>query len=156
MKINWKRLIICILIPLTVGFLSYLVTRGGMESFSEIKQPPLSPPMWLFPVVWSILFTLMGIASYLILQSGTEKNVITSALWLYGIQLLLNFLWTIIFFNFRLFTFSFIWLLIMLAFIIATCVSFFSIRKPAGWLLVPYVAWTAFAGYLNFMISVLN
>ena len=156
MKINWKQLIICILIPLTVGFLSYLVTRGGMESFSEIKQPPLSPPMWLFPVVWSILFTLMGIASYLILQSGTEKNVITSALWLYGIQLLLNFLWTIIFFNFRLFTFSFIWLLIMLAFIIATCVSFFSIRKPAGWLLVPYVAWTAFAGYLNFMISVLN
>lgn len=155
-SINWKRLSICIAIPLAVGFLSYLVTRRGMESFSELNMPPLSPPMWLFPVVWSILFILMGIASYIVTVHGTDDREVKSALWIYGIQLLLNFLWTVIFFNFRMLTFAFIWLLILFAFIIANTVSFGRIRRSAGYLLVPYLIWTAFAGYLNFMLSVLN
>ncbi|MBQ9949557.1 MAG: tryptophan-rich sensory protein [Clostridia bacterium] len=156
MKINWKLLIICIAIPLAVGGISALVTHEAMESFSSLNQPPLSPPPSLFPVVWSILFTLMGIASYLVCTSGAQREEIRGALWLYGIQLLINFLWTIIFFNFAMYTFAFLWILMLLAFVIANTVSFYKIRKSAGLLLLPYVAWIIFAGYLNFMISVLN
>ena len=155
-KINWKKLIICIAIPLAVGGLSALLSRSGMKTFSELNQPMLSPPMWLFPVVWTILFTLMGISSYIVAEADVDIAKKKAAFWIYGIQLLLNFLWTIIFFNFRLFTFAFIWLLLLLVFIIANTVSFYRIKKAAGYLLIPYIVWTAFAGYLNFMISVMN
>ena len=101
MKIQWKKLIGCLAIPLGVGVVSALLTRNSMEQFSSLRQPPLSPPGWLFPVVWTVLFILMGIASYLVIVSGHPARSKT-ALTVYGVQLAFNFLWSILFFNWQL------------------------------------------------------
>lgn len=153
MKIQWKKLIICILIPLAVGGLVGFLTRGGMDTFESINKPALSPPGWLFPVVWTILYLLMGVASYLVLTSEKPNR---PALTVYGIQLVFNFLWPIFFFNLGAYLFSFVWLAILWALIIATMLQFFKISKPAGYLLLPYLLWVTFAGYLNFSIYLLN
>ena len=155
LKIQWKKLIICILIPLAVGGLSAWLTRNSMESFDNLTKPPLSPPGWLFPVVWSILFVLMGIASYLVLVSDKPARSKT-ALTVYGIQLAFNFFWSIIFFNFEMYLFAFVWLMILWLLIILTTVLFWRIDKRAGYLMLPYLVWVTFAAYLNFGIYLLN
>ena len=96
MNIQWKNLITCLAIPLAVGSLSSLLTRSSMETFEAISKPALAPPGFLFPVVWTILYILMGIASYLVLTSGRPND---TALTVYGIQLAFNFFWPIIFFQ---------------------------------------------------------
>ena len=156
MKSTTKKLIICLIIPLAVGGLSALLTMGSMEQFEKLNQPPLSPPSWLFPVVWTILFVLMGIASYLVLTSGDNASAVKSTLTFYGIQLVFNFFWTIIFFNLRLYLVAFVWLIILWVLILTTLIGFFRISKPAGWLMLPYLIWVAFAGYLNIAIFFLN
>ncbi len=110
MKIQWKKLIICIAIPLVVGGLSSLLTMNAMEHFATVEQPPFAPPGWLFPIAWSILYVLMGIASYLVLVSDKPARAET-ALTVYGIQLGFNFFWSILFFNFEIYLFSFFWLI---------------------------------------------
>lgn len=95
-----KQFLICIAVPLLVGGLSALITRKGMDIFETINKPPLSPPGWIFPVVWTVLFILMGIASYLVLVSGKPRGEINRTLTVYGIQLIFNFFWSIFFFNF--------------------------------------------------------
>ena len=154
MKIQWKKLIISIAIPLLIGGLSALITMGSMEDFDSLNKPPLSPPGWLFPVVWTILFTLMGIASYLVYTSGNPVS--KTALTVYGVQLLFNFFWSIIFFNLEMYLFAFIWLVILWFLILVTTVFFYRIRKPAGYLMIPYLIWVTFAGYLNLGIYILN
>lgn len=152
MKINWKNLITAIAIPLAVGGLSAWLTKSGMKAFETVNQPPLSPPMWLFPVVWTILFVLMGIASYLVVgKEGAAK-----ALTLYAIQLIFNFFWSIWFFNLGCYLFAFLWLLCLWGLILATMVLFYRISKPAGYLLLPYLLWVTFAGYLNFGVYLCN
>ena len=153
MKIQWKRLILCIAIPLAVGGISALLTSSGMETFQALNKPPLSPPGWLFPVVWTLLYILMGIASYLVLTSGKPSR---SALTFYGLQLLFNFFWSIIFFNLERYLFAFVWLIALLILIFITTVLFYKISKPAGYLMIPYLLWVAFAGYLNLFIYLLN
>lgn len=151
-----KQFLICLAIPLLVGGLSALITRTGMDIFETINKPSLSPPGWLFPVVWTILFILMGIASYLVLVSEKPQGEINRALTVYGIQLIFNFFWSIFFFNFSLYLFSFIWLVLLWLLILATAVLFYRISKPAGYLMIPYLLWVTFAGYLNFQIYLLN
>lgn len=151
-----KQFLICIAVPLLVGGLSALITRKGMDIFETINKPPLSPPGWLFPVVWTILFILMGIASYLVLVSVKPQGEINRALTVYGIQLIFNFFWSIFFFNFSLYLFSFIWLVLLWLLILAAIVLFYRISKPAGYLMIPYLLWVTFAGYLNFQIYLLN
>ncbi len=153
--IRWKKLLVCVLIPLLVGGLSALITMGSMDNFSALNKPPLSPPGWLFPVVWTILFVLMGIASYIVLERGSFAETRT-ALFFYGVQLFFNFFWSIFFFNFELYYFSFLWLLALWVLIIITAVLFFRISKPAGYLMIPYILWVTFAGYLNLGIAILN
>ncbi len=156
MKINYKTLIISIAIPLAVGGLSALLTMGSMEHFSKLEQPPLSPPGWLFPVVWTILFTLMGIASYLVVMSNATLEDKAKALKYYGLQLVFNFFWSILFFNFDLYYFSFVWILVLLALILVTMTLFYRIDKRTLFLLLPYALWVAFASYLNIGIAILN
>lgn len=156
MKINWKLLSICIAIPLAVGIAAALITGGGMEVFESVNQPPLSPPAWLFPVVWTILYTLMGISSYLILTSGADREEVQNALSVYAYQLAVNFLWPTFFFNFRWFFFSFLWLLLLIFLVISMIREFYKISKPAAYLNIPYLLWLLFAGYLNFTIWWLN
>ncbi len=153
MKIYWKKLLFCIAVPLAVGGLSAFLTRDSMETFKELNQPSLSPPPWLFPVVWTILYILMGVASYIILVSKKENR---SALTVYAIQLAFNFIWPLIFFNMRNYLFAFIWLVALWALIAATIYFFRKISKPAAYLLLPYIIWVTFAGYLNYSIYILN
>ena len=155
MKLQWKKLIICILIPIAVGGLAALITKNNFSIFDIVNKPPLSPPKWVFPVAWTVLYILMGIASYLVCISG-QKFRIRSSLSIYGLQLAVNFFWSIIFFNMRQYLFSFIWLVFLLALIILTTLSFYRINKRAGYLLIPYIAWVAFAGYINFGVFILN
>lgn len=155
MKIQWKKLIACVAIPLVVGGISALLTYKSMQSFEALNKPPLSPPGWLFPVVWSILFVLMGIASYLVLVSKDTSSTRT-ALIFYGVQLFFNFLWSIIFFNFRLYLFAFVWLVALWLLIFTTTWKFYKISKKAAYLMLPYILWVTFAGYLNFGIYLLN
>lgn len=156
MKIHWKRLLLCLAIPLAVGGLSAWLTSGEMKHFEALNQPPLSPPSWLFPVVWTILFILMGIASYLVLEANAPREKQQSALLAYGAQLIVNFFWSLIFFNAKSYLFAFVWLLLLWALILLTISRFAGIRPAAGWLLVPYLAWVTFAGYLNFGVFLLN
>lgn len=155
-KINWKLLIICIAIPLAVGGLSALLTKDNMIMFQYIRKPALSPPAWLFPVVWTILYTLMGISSYRVVSSDAAPKEIRGALIFYALQLFFNFLWSIVFFNLEAYLFAFIWLILLWALILITTVRFFRIDRRAGWLMVPYLLWVAFAGYLNYAIYKLN
>lgn len=156
LKINKKLLIICLVIPLAVGGIAALLTNNGMDTFETLSQPPLSPPGWLFPVVWTILYVLMGIASYLALTSGKLQEHIRRAIVLYGIQLAFNFLWPILFFSLSAYLFAFIWLTALWLLILATIFSFYRLSNIAGWLMVPYLIWVTFAGYLNLGIYLLN
>lgn len=153
MKIQWKNLITCLVIPLAVGSLSALLTQNSMAAFNTINKPALTPPGWLFPVVWTILYILMGIASYLVLTSEKPNE---TALTVYGIQLIFNFFWSIIFFNLELYLFAFIWLVVLWLLILKTTILFYQISKLAGILMLPYLLWVTFAGYLNFSIYLLN
>ena len=114
---------------------------NSMEAFEALNQPPLSPPGWLFPVVWTVLYVLMGIASYLASVSDAPHKEKARALWTYGIQLAFNFLWPIAFFNLKWYLFAFLWLVILWILILITALRFGRIRKPAGYLLVPYLLW---------------
>ncbi|MBQ7044949.1 MAG: tryptophan-rich sensory protein [Clostridia bacterium] len=156
LSIKLKPLIISIIIPLAVGGVSALLTMNGMQDFKNIKQPPLSPPGWLFPVVWSILYILMGIASYIVYTKRKTDNRTESALKFYVAQLVFNFFWSIIFFNLDAYLFAFIWLVILWALILLTTIKFYQVSKPAGYLMVLYLLWVTFAGYLNLAIYILN
>ena len=122
-----KSFIVAVLIPLAVGGLSALISRGGMETFSMIQKPPLTPPAIVFPIAWTILYILMGIASYFVFVSDSPLK--DSALRVYGIQLVFNFFWSIFFFNFGAYLFSFFWLLAMWLIIIICILLFFAIDK---------------------------
>ena len=153
MKIQWKKLIVCILIPLAVGGLSAFLSRTGMQTFASLDKPPLSPPGWLFPVAWTILYVLMGIASYLVLVSEhPDSNALTA----YAIQLIFNFFWSLIFFNLGQYLLAFVWLVVLWILILATILLFRKSSKTAAHLMIPYLLWVTFAGYLNLGIYLLN
>ena len=154
MKIKWKTLFISIAIPLLVGLLSSLLTFSNMSTFQTINKPPGSPPAYLFPIVWTILYILMGIASYLVYTSHYYNRY--NVLFIYELQLIFNFFWSIIFFNYQAYLFAFVWLVILWILVLITTIQFYKINKFAGILMIPYLLWITFAGYLNFMIYLLN
>lgn len=156
MKINKKLLIICIAIPLAVGAIAGLLTSNAMQDFAVLNQPPLSPPAWLFPVVWTILYVLMGISSYLIKTSDANPEQISDALMLYRYQLIVNFLWPFFFFSFGWRLFSLIWLLLLWILVFFMIRQFAKISKTAAYLNIPYLIWLTFAAYLNFGVWWLN
>ena len=152
--IKIKPLVISLAISLGVGGLSALLTKDSMEEYAVLNQPPLSPPGWVFPVVWTILFVLMGVAAYLVwIENSPQRD---KALWLYGVQLAFNFLWTIIFFNTERRGFALIWLIVLWCLILATILCFRRESKTAWKLLVPYILWVTFAAYLNAGVWWLN
>ena len=155
-KINLRSLFICIAIPLAVGGLAALLTAGSMKDFAALEQPPLSPPGWLFPVVWSILYIMMGVASYIALETPSSALATRSAFSTYFLQLFFNFFWSIIFFSLGAYEIAFAWLCALLALIIVTTARFFKISYKAGILMIPYIAWVTYAGYLNVAIAYLN
>ena len=155
MKPNIKRLLINLAIPLAVGGLAALLS-GGMSDYRQLNQPPLAPPGWLFPIVWSILYLLMGYAAYRVQTSGKAPAYIRRAMIFYGLQLFLNFLWPIVFFGFEWRLAAFFLLLGLWALIYVTMRLFSAIDERAGDLLIPYILWVTFAGYLNLGVYLLN
>ena len=153
-NIQWKTLILCLIIPLIVGGLSALLTRNSMDIYDRIVQPPLASPAWIFPVVWTILYILMGISSYLIAVSDSEY--IVEALTLYGIQLFLNFIWSPIFFISQNYLIAFIVLVVLWYTVLQMIRIFSQIRPIAATLQIPYLIWLTLAGYLNLSIYFLN
>lgn len=155
------RIALAIIIPLGGGFLISLLTRNAMDQFGAFNQPPLAPPAWLFPVAWTILYVLMGVASYLIylkLRQGkkSEKSLARTALTIYGVQLILNFIWTPIFFNANLYWLAFAVIIAMWILELILLIKAHKISRPAFWCLLPYLLWTTFATYLNISIAILN
>ena len=157
MKKQTRNFIVSVAISLGVGILSALLTRGNMNIYEELSTPPLSPPSFLFPVVWTVLYVLMGISANMVYNTRTSPPARRKeALTLYYVSLFFNFFWSIIFFNLRAFLFSFVWLLVLLALIILTIVKYYKINKNAAYFQIPYAVWVTFAGYLNFGIWLLN
>ena len=155
-KFNLKRFLTSLAIPLIVGGLSALITGGAMDIYPSINRPTLAPPGWVFPVVWTILYTLMGISLYLVWNSNAEQGEKRLAFIFFAAQLLLNFIWSPIFFGNRQFLLAFIVLVLMWLFTLGMIVAFYRISKTAGILQIPYLLWLTFAGYLNFAIYLLN
>lgn len=155
-KFNLKRFLISIAIPLIVGGLSALITSENMNLYSRIETPLLSPPGWIFPVVWTILYTLMGVSFYLVWNSNATIFEKKQAFLVYAIQLFLNFIWSPIFFNMRAYLIAFIVLFALWGFVLAMIIKFYKISKLAGILQIPYLIWLTFAGYLNLAIYLLN
>ena len=154
---TFKTYLIAILIPLAVGGLAALLTRGNMMLFDEIVKPPLAPPPILFPIVWTVLYILMGIGSARVyLKKDTMPREATNALRTYALQLFFNFFWSLIFFNLRTFLFAFIWLIALWGLIIVMLFEFYKIDKPAAIINIPYLLWVTFAAYLNLAIYILN
>lgn len=156
MKIDKRLLLICIAIPVLTGVIAGILTGGGMETFADVNKPPLSPPGWLFPVVWTILYTLMGISSYIVITSGKPQEQTSDALRIYIVQLAVNFMWPFLFFTMGWYLFAFMWLVLLWILVFIMIVMFKDISKLAAYLNIPYLLWLTFAGYLNFAIWILN
>ena len=155
-KKNILALIISILLAEGIGFLSGFLSMTPSTDYNNFNKPIFSPPGWVFPVVWTILFFLMAVAAYRIWMKGKSGQNVTKALVLYGTQLFFNFLWSIIFFRFRLYAIAFLELLLLLVFILLTTFEFYKSDKLSAYLMIPYIAWVSFAGVLNYTIWMLN
>lgn len=154
-KTNWKMLILFVIFALVAGGISYLL-GGDMKDFANINKPAFAPPAFLFPIVWTILYTLMGISSYIICSNSTDKESKNSACFVYILQLIVNVLWTLFFFRLKWYLFAFIWLLLLIVLVIVMIIKFYKIKPIAGYLQIPYLLWITFAAVLNFTIYTLN
>lgn len=150
-----KKIWLFLAVPLAVGGLATLLS-GGMSAYGEFVQPPLSPPAWVFPVVWTVLYLAMGYASYRVYSRGADSGQVRLSLILYGTQLFFNFLWSIVFFRFQVFLGAFAVLLVLWILIVITMWQFYKSDERAGDLLIPYLLWVTFAGYLNLGVYLLN
>lgn len=144
-----------ILITEAVGTVAGLLTTLGMEKYSAVEKPALTPPEIVFPIVWTILYALMAVsaARVWLTEESEEKD---KGLKLYVVQLGMNFLWSILFFNFQAYGLSFFWLLGLLLVIVLMTLTFYKSDRIAAYLQIPYILWVSFAGYLNFMVWLLN
>lgn len=155
-KQPWKTYVVWILFTEAVGALAGLLTRHGMELYkTQIQKPPLSPPAILFPIVWAILYALMGIGAARIWLASKSRDR-TLSLTIYLLQLAFNFVWSLLFFNAEAFGLAFVWLAVLLVMILWMIVLFSKVERWAALLQIPYFLWVMFAGYLNYAVWILN
>lgn len=153
---NWKKYVFWIALTEAVGLLAGLLTREGTEIYKlTIEKPPLSPPAILFPIVWTVLYALMGVSMAMVNLLPASKYR-SRAAYIYIAQLVFNFFWSIIFFNLQAFGFAFIWLVAMWILILTMILVFRKLDSTAAYLQIPYLVWVSFAGYLNFGVWLLN
>ena len=155
-KSKWCNLAISILIPLIVGSTASLCSKAGMNTFEQISKPAITPPNYIFPIVWTILYILMGISSFLIYNSSAKSQEKFFALSVYAIHLLFNFFWTILFFNLQAYFLAFLWIILLILLISIMIFTFYHISKKAAYLQIPYLIWTIFATVLNFLVYKMN
>lgn len=154
-KINWLLLLSAIAITELTGFISNLFSGDVKQTYLAFSKPLLSPPHWLFGIVWPILYFLMAVALYIVSQEA-ESSSRKEAIPLYWLQLFINFIWPIIFFRFQLLWISVFIIVVLDILVCFTLLKFYKIKKIAGYLLVPYLLWILFATYLNIGIAILN
>ena len=155
LSLRTKSLIKNLTIPLVMGALAGFLTNGDVKEFmATAKQPFFAPPGWIFPVVWTILYALMGFAAYVIENTSSPRK--SRALTVYYIQLFFNFVWSFIFFSAGNYLFAFVWIIILWVLIIATILEFKMIKNRAAYILIPYLIWVTFAAVLNFSVFLLN
>lgn len=142
--------IICVFGPLVCGIIVGLLI--DTKAYSSFTKPPFSPPAIVFPIVWSILYLLMGISLYIIYKTFTNKESISKFIY----QLIVNLIWPILFFNFKLYLISVLWLILLIYLVVNMIVNFYSIKKIAGYLQFPYFLWLLIALYLNIGVAILN
>ena len=155
-KQSWKPYVLWVLLTETVGALAGFLTRHATEIYNAtILKPPLSPPAIVFPIVWAILYALMGIgaARIWLKQPGPER---TRSLRLFFLQLFFNFVWSFLFFSFQAFGLAFLWIAVLWILIVRMTLSFYDLDKAAAWLQLPYLLWVLFAAYLNLGVWKLN
>ena len=153
MKIDYKNLLLGIIIPVFLGsFVGFLT--APFNNYSSLQQPWFAPPAILFPIVWTILYILMGVSCYLIVKSNAKSK--NEALFIYGIQLIINLFWSIWFFVFQFYLFSFFWLLLLIGLVAVMIKKFYDISKIGAYLQIPYLLWLVFASILNLFIYFLN
>ena len=140
---------------LAAGGLAGYISSGAMKGYEALRQPPLAPPGWIFPAVWTLLYILMGVSAGIVWRRGAGQAR-REALWLWGVQLFFNFSWTLIFFDLQWRLFAFVWLAALLVLVLAMNSRFARISRAAGRLNVPYILWLCFAAYLNMGVYVLN
>lgn len=156
MKQHWKTYTFWILLTEAVGALSGWLSRDGMQLYMQTAEnPPLSPPGWVFPVVWTILYALLGFGAARIWLSPVSRAR-SRSLNLFISQLVINFFWSLIFFNLQAFGFAFLWLLLLWGVVLWMILSFRKGDPLAAKLQVPYLLWLSFAAYLNFGVWMLN
>ena len=150
---RWPALVLILVLTLGAGALVGLLTRDSMSVYGEIVKPSFAPPSWLVPVAWSILHAAMSVSLWL----ASRKDVPSRAtIVLYAVQMAVNLAWPFIFFTLHAFGLAFWWLILLLALVVWLMVRTFRTGPVAGWLLVPYAAWTAFAAVLSFAVARLN
>lgn len=155
-KVKWEKLLISLVIPLAVGGLSAALSLNASDAYSRLLQPPFSPPGWVFSLVWTALYILMGWGSYRIWVADAPEKTKRSGLILYGLQLVFNFFWSLLFFRWELRLTAFFWLLALWVLVYATICLFYRVEDLAGDLLLPYLLWTTYAAYLNMGVYLLN
>lgn len=155
-KSKWKNVLFWVILAESVGGLSGFLSRNGVEIYQDtVQQPPLSPPMWLFPVVWGILFALMGVSASIISRAEPSADR-SKGLNLMVAQLIVNFFWPLFFFNIGAYGFSFFWLLLLWLLVLWMILTFRKVEPLAAWLQLPYLLWLTFALYLNAGVWYLN
>lgn len=152
-RFSLKSLLFRLAIPVLTGGLSAWLINGHTDRYASLPRPPLSPPMWLFPVVWTILYLLMGISSYLVSRSDCPDR--KNALALYSVQLAVNFIWPLLFFNAQAYLAAFVCLAILWVLVLLMIQKFYCCSVTASLLQLPYLIWLTFAGYLNLAIYLL-
>jgi translocator protein len=161
-KEKFLKLLGIIIVCQIFGSLGSIFTIPNIPTwYAGLTKPFFNPPNWLFAPAWTILFLLMGISLYIILESGVEKNnqkngLKKKAIIFFIIQFFFNFLWSLLFFGLKNPLLGFIGILILIVFIVLTIIYFYKINKTAAYLLIPYIAWVCFATILNFSILLLN
>lgn len=151
-KNNIFRAIFQIFFPLLVGSIVGLIISNNID-YEVLRQPPLSPPSWLFPVVWSILYLLMGISYYLYNKNTGGDEKVSK---IYYLQLFVNALWSIIFFVWKLRFFAIVWIIILIILVVYLFILYYRDYKFSAYLLIPYIIWLLFAAYLNIGVYLLN
>lgn len=150
-------LVISIIVCLAAGFIGSFFTSSSIGSwYSTISKPGFNPPGWIFGPVWTVLYILMGISLYLVLQKGLPDTHVKIAILIFAVQLVLNILWSILFFGMQSPMLAFIEIILLWVFILLTITHFYALSKPAAYLLIPYILWVSFAAILNFSIYMLN
>lgn len=152
---KFRTYAVSIALPVGVGVLAAFLTRNGIEAIQSLRQSSLTPPAVLFPIVWTILYTLMGV-SLARIRMAPESPERTRGLSLFLYQLIFNFFWSIFFFNIQAFGFSLLWILALWVLILLMIHSFYKVDKLAAWLQIPYLLWVTFATYLTYQVWRLN